>query len=367
VTAFGGYFVALGFAALGIGALSAAVLERVAGVDHATAFFGSMPGGAAEMAMMGERHGALTDRVAFAHSMRMLLVVTLVPERDHLRGLLGHGGLSPGRRALRRRRSRRRSSCSQPWAGSVARKLRVPTAFMMGPLVVTIALTVSEVSLSSVPTILPNMAQVILGCVLGSKFEPGFLRAAPRFVAALVPSVAITLGLAALVGWAISRLSGAYLGTSLLAAAPGGIAEMAITAKVLRIGVAFVTAAHIIRYAIVVIFSVVAFRPARAPQAALKYSIRSTVRTTAPRSPVKTSAVTPADLSASVLAVPPLARRADLSLAPDANRALIRHLERAASRRSCTAGTRTSTTCPFPSTPRRSTFLEEAAGPRQPG
>jgi dihydrodipicolinate synthase/N-acetylneuraminate lyase len=42
---------------------------------------------------------------------------------------------------------------------------------------------------------------------------------------------------------------------------------------------------------------------------------------------LKTTPVTPADLSASVLAVPPLARRADLGLNPDANRALIKHLE----------------------------------------
>jgi dihydrodipicolinate synthase/N-acetylneuraminate lyase len=42
---------------------------------------------------------------------------------------------------------------------------------------------------------------------------------------------------------------------------------------------------------------------------------------------VKTTAVTPADLSASVLAVPPVARGADFALNPDANRALIRHLE----------------------------------------
>ena len=42
---------------------------------------------------------------------------------------------------------------------------------------------------------------------------------------------------------------------------------------------------------------------------------------------MKTTPVTPADLAASVLAVPPLARRADLSLDPDANRALIHHLE----------------------------------------
>lgn len=42
---------------------------------------------------------------------------------------------------------------------------------------------------------------------------------------------------------------------------------------------------------------------------------------------MKTTPVSPADLSASVLSVPPLARRADLTLDPDANRALIRHLE----------------------------------------
>lgn len=42
---------------------------------------------------------------------------------------------------------------------------------------------------------------------------------------------------------------------------------------------------------------------------------------------MKTSAVTPADLAASVFAVPPLARHADLSLDREANLALVRHIE----------------------------------------
>jgi dihydrodipicolinate synthase/N-acetylneuraminate lyase len=42
---------------------------------------------------------------------------------------------------------------------------------------------------------------------------------------------------------------------------------------------------------------------------------------------MKTTSVNPADLSASVLAVPPLARHSDLSLNLEANRVLIRHLE----------------------------------------
>src|SRR5258708_25997557 len=80
------WFVALGLAALGFGTLSALLLARLSGVDRATAFFGCMPGGAAEMASLGERYGAATDRVALAHSLRMLLVVTIFPVAITLAG-----------------------------------------------------------------------------------------------------------------------------------------------------------------------------------------------------------------------------------------------------------------------------------------
>src|SRR5262245_32566158 len=68
------WFVALGLAAIGFGTFSAWILARLSGTDRATAFFGCMPGGAAEMANLGERHGAAPERVALAHSFRMLLV-----------------------------------------------------------------------------------------------------------------------------------------------------------------------------------------------------------------------------------------------------------------------------------------------------
>ena len=42
---------------------------------------------------------------------------------------------------------------------------------------------------------------------------------------------------------------------------------------------------------------------------------------------MKTDAVTFADLAGSVLAVPPLARNADLTLHPAANTALVKHIE----------------------------------------
>ena len=131
---------------------------------------------------------------------------------------------------------------------------------MMGPLLLTIALTANGLSFSAMPTPLVNVAQVLLSGVLGSRFDRAFLASAPRFVAALAVSVSVTLVAAALVGWAIALGSGAYVGSALLAAAPGGIAEMSITAKVLRIGVAFVTAAHVVRYVIVVLLTVPVWR-----------------------------------------------------------------------------------------------------------
>ena len=72
---------------------------------------------------------------------------------------------------------------------------------------------------------------------------------------ALIPSVLTMVVLAVLIGLVLSYGSGVYIGAGLLVAAPGGIAEMSLTAKVLRIGVAFVTAGHVMRYLMVVILA----------------------------------------------------------------------------------------------------------------
>src|SRR5258706_1688518 len=80
------WFVGLGLAAIAYGTFSAWILARLSGTDRATAFFGCMPGGAAEMANLGEKYGAAADRVALAHSLRTLLVVTIFPVAITLAG-----------------------------------------------------------------------------------------------------------------------------------------------------------------------------------------------------------------------------------------------------------------------------------------
>ncbi len=259
VAAYGGYFVLLGFLALGAGAVCAQLIARLAKVDAATAWFSSMPGGAAEMAVLGERHGALVDRVALANALRMLFVVTLVPVFITLAGFSGEADYQPvtipfdpaGLTAL---------LTLGVLAGWIARRLKTPNAYMIAPLFATIALTVGGASLSSVPTPVTNAAQLLLACSLGVQFHQSFLREAPRFVAALVPAGALMLLLCGAIAVGLAWASGAYLGAMLLALAPGGIAEMSITAQVLKIGVPFVTAAHVCRYVIVIVFAQPLFR-----------------------------------------------------------------------------------------------------------
>ncbi|MCM2328802.1 MAG: AbrB family transcriptional regulator [Lysobacter sp.] len=242
-----------------IGVAAAWFLERAARADHATAFFSSAIGGAAEMANLAQRHGAMVDRVAVAHSLRLLVVVTSVPVAMTLLGQTGTDDYQPVAVPF----DAARLAALTAVALAVAflwKRTRLPNPFMMGPLLVTIALTAGGVVFSSIPSWITNAAQLLLACSLGAHLQQSFLREAPRFVAAVLASVTLMLLLAVLLALGLAWMAGLLPATLLLACAPGGIAEMSITAKVLRVGVAFVTAAHVIRFVFVVLFTEPAFR-----------------------------------------------------------------------------------------------------------
>jgi membrane AbrB-like protein len=251
VLATGGWMLLLGFVAIGIGYVCARVVARLSGVDLKTAFFASVPGGASEMAVLAERHGASIPHVAMAHSLRILLVVVVVPGALTLLNVTGTDLYAPPQAAVSA--GGLVALLAVALAGAlVALQFRVPNAWILGPLGVTIALTLNEVDLSAMPGWLSALGQLLIGLALGARFEPDFLRSVPRYTAALLASIAVALALAAGAGIALAWLSGLNPATMLLAAAPGGIAEMCITAKVLQLGVPLVTAFHVTRFVMVV-------------------------------------------------------------------------------------------------------------------
>lgn len=235
-----------GALAIFLGVLGGWVLGRLTGTDATTAFFASVPGGATEMTILGERFGARSDRVALAQSLRILAVVIVVPFALTYSGAHGTDAYQPVAVPLDWARLVALLAAGAAVGGLLA-YLGTPNAFMFGPLAIVASLTISEVQLSSLPTNLSSAAQVLLGCALGARFERRSMQSAARYVWGVLASVAVTIAAAAACAWAIANAWGLPGPTLVLAMAPGGIAEMCITAKVLQLGVPLVTAAQVAR------------------------------------------------------------------------------------------------------------------------
>lgn len=226
--------------------LAAVAMARIAGVDHPTAYYACTTGGAAEMANLAERHGARTEIVATAHTLRVVLVVTLLPFLFNALDIHGQDAHHPIALPF-----------DPPWfpvqygacllAGALLHRLRTPNAWLFGPLLVSATLTATGRSPSSVPSVLIDLAQFLIGCSLGARFTPSIVRGLRRLGAGLVAAIALLLATCALTGLLIHAGSDVPLATALLATAPGGLAEMAVTAKVLDLGVPVVVAFHTTR------------------------------------------------------------------------------------------------------------------------
>lgn len=255
--------IAAGLFAIVLGALGGWVLARAARIDGTTAFFASVAGGAAEMTLLGERYGARPDRVALGQSMRILAVVLVVPFFLTYAGAYGAEPFQPTALPLDWARLALLLAIAAA-AAFVVNACGMPNAFMFGALGAVIAVTVSGIHLSSMPPLLSNTAQVVLGCALGARFQRRSLESAPRYVAAVLVSVAAAMAIAAAFAAALAWASGVPMATLVLATAPGGIAEMCITAKVLQLGVPLVTAAHVTRVIVLITTTGPTYRAVRA-------------------------------------------------------------------------------------------------------
>lgn len=237
--------------AIAIGALCGCLLSTLSGTDRSTAFFASIPGGATEMAVLAERFGARVDYVAFAQSLRILMVVVAIPFSLTFSGV--HGADSHAVAVAEEDPAGLVQLLALTLAGGATlRVLRVPNPFMFGPLLVSSLLAMLDLRFSSMPGWLSNAGQLLLGCALGVRFGRRSLASLPLLAASVVASVVAAMAFSTAVAFAISKATGVPFPTLVLAVAPGGIAEMCITAKVLQLGVPLVTAAHVVRVVVLV-------------------------------------------------------------------------------------------------------------------
>lgn len=244
---------------LGFGAwlrrVHGAALEHLGPAQlHSTTYFASAIGGASEMTLVAERHGARTDLVAAAHSLRVLMVTLTVPFAMLAWGVSGLDVSLPGGREVLPQGLAVLAGLTLAGA-LLMRRLGRANPWFMGSLVVTMGLTLAGITLSGIPPALSAAAQLVIGVSLGVRFTPAFVHTAPRWLGSVAFATAAMMLACAGFGWLLARLTGLHPATLVLGTAPGGIAEMAITAKVLQLGVPIVTAFQVCRLVAVLILA----------------------------------------------------------------------------------------------------------------
>jgi uncharacterized protein len=226
-------------------------LARFSGVDARTGWFSSLPGGAAEMTALAIRHGGRPATVALTQSTRVIVVVVVVPAVVTLAYGAGGDGADHGATGVFRPLGLAAMLGASFICGFILDRLRFPNGYLFGGMGVGMALAVAQLDVSAMPAALTDGAQWLLGTVLGCRFHRGDAWPGRRF---LIGTLLTTAALIA-VGWGVALLLGPRLGmdaaTGILAAAPGGMAEMSITAQVLGLSIPTVTAWHLLRIVLV--------------------------------------------------------------------------------------------------------------------
>lgn len=241
----------------GIVLVSGMLFFRACGFDRTTAFFASMPGGLGEMTLLGSQFGADLRRLVLVHSVRIVIVVTVVP--FILRLSLDHDLLARS---------------AQPLAGStldgvdwlilaacagggflLGRPLRSFGGGMIMALLLSAIVHGSGVTAAAPPTWLVSGMQVVIGCITGARFVGVSLAEARTALwqGGIWAAILLTMSFAAASLSALVMLQPQP--ALFLAMAPGGFAEMTVIALAAGIEVAFVVTCHAFRTICIVLIA----------------------------------------------------------------------------------------------------------------
>lgn len=235
---------------------------RRLGYDPATAWYAAMPGGLPDMVAFGKEAGGDARALALIHATRMLIIVTVAPiiltllYGASLTGALGEPArnLPPSELALMA------AAAVIGWKGG--ERIGLFGASILGPMIVTAALSLGGFIHSRPPVEAILVAQVFIGLGIGVQYVGVTLRELRSFIVSGISFVAILAVLAA-VFTEIVTLSGlARPVEGFLAFAPGGQAEMTVLALAAGADLGFVILHHVTRVVTVILGAPVAARMA---------------------------------------------------------------------------------------------------------
>lgn len=244
---------------VGLAGVGAAIQTRVARVGLATGFLGSVPGGMAEMINLSDRLGGEPVAIVVSQLTRVTIVVITIPFALTYFGQAGSDIFKPSVLAV----DRLYLLPLLAGAASVSFLLNrsgLTNAWMLGACAFTATLTALDIHLSAVPREFLTAAQVLIGVSIGQQFERRALAQTPRVILGSALTTVVMMSASVLLAAGIAAATGISIWSMIASTAPGGLAEMSVTAQALGLGVPLVTGYHVIRVFLITLMALPMFR-----------------------------------------------------------------------------------------------------------
>jgi uncharacterized protein len=232
----------------------AVVISYIGKLSVKDAILGSIPGGLSNMVALSEEiEGTNITTVTTIQLVRLLSVITIVPI---LAAFIADESATNMMATLHNEINEPRINelidsmiyiIFIPFVTWLSIKIKLPTAIIIGPIVSTAVLVILGFKAPNLPTLILNLAQLLVGSHIGLLMV---LKGAKNLKFVLMMSLLLslcTIGFSLLIGLIMPNLMDVSILTGLLGAAPGGVAEMGVTAAQLHANVSIVTAYQLFR------------------------------------------------------------------------------------------------------------------------
>lgn len=227
------------------------IMRKVGGYNRMDAYFAGLPGGIVDSIALAEQAGADVRVVTLQHFIRILLVISAIPLlflviRGSAVGSMAGEVLSAADYDWRDIGLTFTIAMVGLFAG---RKLKLPVAHLMMPLLLALVLSVSGVVTVHVPQWLQYTTQYMIGVSLGAQFTGISRRLLVRGLGVGVLSGIYMLGLAVSFALILTQFVPAEFEVLFISFAAGGLAEMSLIALSLNFSPLIVALHHLARIA----------------------------------------------------------------------------------------------------------------------
>lgn len=226
---------------------------RFQGFDKKTAYLSSMPGGVIEMVIIAEEIKANISKITLVQSSRLFFIVITLP---FIIQYILHVDISGNKLITVPIKDIDLTQLAIllviGFLGAIsAKKLKISAAFLIGPMIVSIAVHSTGIITTSVPDELLKFVQVVFGTIIGFTFRGVNFQSIIKTLIATLGHFLILVIISAIFIIIAYKLFDFPIISILLAFSPGGQAEINLIAILVAANVPYITLHHIVRLFIV--------------------------------------------------------------------------------------------------------------------